>query len=209
MTDRLTARNVLLLTVIGFVVLLLAGWFLLVSPKRSDAATLGRQIDDANTQLRLAQALDDPKVKRARAVDIRRVELAMPMQVDMPGILRQLAWAGRTAHVRVDGVLPQAAAPVAGYQVIPMTVTVEGHFFAISQFLNLLHTRAQTSGAELRASGRLFSVDGITFTGGVDKPVLTAQLVIDAFSFVGTPAAGVPGTTAPTTGGPTAMSAAP
>jgi Pilus assembly protein, PilO len=209
MTDRLTNRNLLVLTGIGFVALLLVGWFLLVSPHRSHAATLDRQIDDANAQLRLAQALDDPKVKRARAVDIRRVELAMPMQVDMPGILRQLAWAGRTAHVRVEGVLPQAAVPTSGYQVIPMTVSIEGHFFAITQFLNLLHTRAQTSVNGLRASGRLFGVDGITFTGGVDKPVLAAQLVINAFSFVGTPAVGVPGAIPPTAAAPTAMSAAP
>ena len=55
MIDRINGRLALLLGIAGLLVLVLAGWFMLVSPQKSKAAALDTQIDDASVQLTTTQ----------------------------------------------------------------------------------------------------------------------------------------------------------
>ena len=51
MIDRISGRLALLLVISGLLILILAGWFVVVSPQSSKAAALDSQIGDANVQL--------------------------------------------------------------------------------------------------------------------------------------------------------------
>jgi Tfp pilus assembly protein PilO len=183
MIARLSGRTALALSALTLLALALLGWFLLLSPQRSKATGLENQITAAQTQLALARVVNRGSQKQASSGPRRRLETAMPNDVRMSEILRQLSWAAATAHVRIDGIAPQDLAPHTGYQAIPLSVTLQGRYFAITRFLRLLHTQAIAKGSQIHASGRLFTVDAIQFSTNPEDELIQASLSIDAFSY--------------------------
>jgi Tfp pilus assembly protein PilO len=188
MIARLNGRTALALSTL--IALASVGWFLLLSPQRSKAAELDDQITAAHTQLALARVISRGSGRQASSVPRRRLETAMPDDVRMSEILRQLSWAAAAAHVRIEGITPQGVAPRTGYQAIPLSVTLQGRYFAIARFLHLLHTQAVATGSQVHATGRLFAVDGIQFSSSPEDELIQASLSIDAFSYASAPASG-------------------
>lgn len=108
-----------LLTAVLIVGILAASWFLLVSPKRSDAAALSAQAtkqqasNDALVQQLnqlKAQSLDLPKQKAKLAVMRKQI----PDNPALPTLIRDLTAAGKKVGVEVVSMKPgpPAAAPV-------------------------------------------------------------------------------------------------
>lgn len=105
--------------------ILAAGWFLLVSPKRSEAAALAKRTvreEDANARL-----LQQLAVLKAQQADLpeQRAQLAVmrkqiPNNPALPTLIRDLTAAGRKAGVSIDTMAP--AVPVA--VVVPVTAPV-------------------------------------------------------------------------------------
>jgi Tfp pilus assembly protein PilO len=187
MIARLNGRTALALSTLIVLALASVGWFLLLSPQRSKAAELDDQISAAHTQLALARVISRGSGRQASNVPHRRLETAMPDNVRMSEILRQLSWAAAAAHVRIEGITPQGVAPHTGYQAIPLSVTLQGRYFAIARFLQLLHTQAVATGSQVHATGRLFAVDGIQFSTASDDELIQASLSIAAFSYASAP----------------------
>ena len=93
-----------------------ASWFLLVSPKRGEAADLRAQTasqEDANARLQqqiqvlMAQQQDLPK-QRAKLAELRT---QIPDNPALPSLIRDLTAAGRKVGVSIDSMAP--AVPVA------------------------------------------------------------------------------------------------
>ena len=112
MIDRINGRLALLLAVSGLLVVVLAGWFVFVSPQSSKAAALDSQIGDANVQLATTQAFLQSPAAHQSVADLRRLRRAIPDDVEMSEILRQLAWASRASGVRIESITPSAAGSV-------------------------------------------------------------------------------------------------
>jgi Pilus assembly protein, PilO len=187
MKDKLTPKVVAALAIIVIGVVALIGWFGLVSPQRSKASELDRQIADAKTQLVVAKAQAHPssrgKTTGASAFVLAR---AMPRQVRMSGVLRQLQGAANGAGVRLDSITPQAPTTQSGYDAVPMDVVVTGRYFTIQAFLRELRTQARVAGSRVHASGRLFSVDSVTLAAGEDQlPQLAATIHLNVFTYSG------------------------
>jgi hypothetical protein len=194
MIDRLTSRVALLLVVCVVLVVVLVGWFGFVSPQRSKAASLETQIGDTQVQVASTEAyMHSPAVHRS-AAELRRLRKADPADVRMSEIVRQLSAAAGRAGVSINGITPSALVPSAGGQAIPISLTIEGHYFGLASFLHLLRTRAIANGKTVHASGRLYSVDQIQFSGGVGQSVISATVSLNAF--ISAPAAALPVTTA-------------
>ena len=142
--DRLTPRTMILLTAPAILVVGLVGWFGFVAPERSEASALQVQIDAMQTRLEIAEKISLDPNKEERAVQLRQLEIAMPQEtrVAMPQVLRQLSEAARKANVRIRGVTPSPAVARHGYQVVPISLTVDGRYFGIANFLELLRTQA-------------------------------------------------------------------
>ncbi|MCW2570472.1 MAG: hypothetical protein JWO88_530, partial [Frankiales bacterium] len=150
-------------TVLGCLVVLAAGWFLLVSPKRSHAAelrtTAAAQVT-ANSQLETqlavlkAQAKDLPK----QQAKLAKVAAKIPDNPALPAMVRALTTAATAAGVELVSMTPgtpaavtaaPAAAPVAGsarraagtstvagqLAMIPLTLNVVGGYFQVEQFV--------------------------------------------------------------------------
>jgi Tfp pilus assembly protein PilO len=205
MIDRLSQRTAIAIAVVGVLAVVLVGWFLLVSPQRSKASELNGKIDESRAALQLAETLTQAGQQRQTAAEARVLVKAMPSNTQMSQVLRQLSSAAKATRVRVNSITPQASAPLAGYEAVPMAVVVEGRYLGIANFLGRLRSQVRVGPEKIRAKGRLYSVDSIQFVQGADERLLQATITLNAYRY-GAPAATPAGTT-PTTSGTT--SAAP
>ena len=166
MIARLSGRVAALLAGVVVVIVVLAGWFLLVSPQRSKAADLAVKIDQTQAQVASTQAYVDSPVTHRAVHDLARLRLALPDDPRTSQILRQLSATAGLAGISLDTITPSAAIPSSGGEALPISLTVTGHYFNISRFLHLLRNRIQVKKDTVRGSGRLYTVDGIQFSGG-------------------------------------------
>ena len=191
------------LIVAGVLVFGLVGWFVLVRPQAGQAKELQAQ------QVAIQKQIDDQRQKTAAArgapkihfADIYRLAKAMPDKTDMPDLLLELSQLAHDSGIRFDSITPAPAETVGAYSVIPISVTFSGNFFSLADFLYRVRTLVNVHNGGLEATGRLFSVDTLSFAESPLKfPKIQAELLIDAFVYgtAATPAAGVTAAAAPT-----------
>lgn len=223
MIERLDGRAAVAIAAVGLLVIVLVGWFGLVSPQRSKAADLAVKIDDTETQLEVTQALIDGPVLGESTRLLTTLRKAIPDEMQMSEIVRQLSAASAATRVRILSITPAAVVPTGGTDVVAMTVGVQGRYFALRDFLRSLRSRAELDGEQVRVVGRLFGVDSIGFTGrsASDGPatadttpdaLIQATMAITAFSFggAGTPPTGTSAAVSSgATGEPTAEATTP
>jgi type IV pilus assembly protein PilO len=180
----------------------LAGWFLLVRPEGSKLKDLKAQATEAQAKIdayhqQVAAARAAPKIEVA---DVYRLAKAMPDRTDMPDLLLELSQLARDTGIRFDSISPQPIAPIGSYTVLPISVTFQGNFYNLADFLYRLRSLVSVHAGRLDATGRLFSVDTLTFNESTLKfPQIQATLSIDAFVYgAGTPVA-LPATPTTTT----------
>jgi hypothetical protein len=211
MKDKLTPKVVAVLAIVAIAAVALVGWFGLVSPQWSKASDLDRQISEAKTQLAVARATTDSgAADKGTGSSALALAQAMPQQLDMSDVLRQLLRAADRADVSLDSVTPQAPAAKSGYSAVPMSVVVTGRYFGVQQFLRELRTQAGVAGPRVHASGRLFSVDSVSLAAGEAKPPqLSATIQLNVFTYSGSVGAAAAATpqTAPASSTSTSASA--
>jgi len=183
MTARLSPKVVTILGTLLIFAVALVAWFGFVSPQRSKASHLATQIQSARAELATAQALARDTGKRERAKQLVVVRRAMPDEVQMSGILRELTGAAAAADVRLLTITPSAPVAATGYQSVPIAISLEGRYFALAKFLHLLRSKVIVrDSSKVRSSGRLYTVQKIEFSGGAESPVLQAR--VDAAAYV-------------------------
>lgn len=165
-----------------------AGWFLLVGPQRSKAAQLERQISEARGELsqrRLALARPSASVK-VKPGDIYRLTKALPNSTDMAGILLDVdRLAGRNS-LEFRSITPAGAQMGSGFVTQPLGVVVQGRFADVSRFLGDLRSLVGVREGRLDARGRLYSVAGVDLSQpDLDKkfPIVKATVTINAYVF--------------------------
>jgi type IV pilus assembly protein PilO len=191
---------VIVLVILGVVVVGVIGYFGLISPQGKKLH--GIQADQKAAEAALAAyhqkvsaARSAPKIQVA---DIYRLAKAMPNKTDMPDVLLELSQLARDTGIRFDSITPQAAVPIGSYTVLPISVTFNGTFYDLADLLYRLRSLVNVHGGRLDATGRLFTVDSLSFGEGPAKfPNIQATLVIDAFVYGGA-AAPAAGTSTPT-----------
>jgi Tfp pilus assembly protein PilO len=208
MIDRLSKRTAIAIAAVGVLAVVLVGWFAFVSPQRSKASELDGKISESRTALQLADALTKGGQQRQTAAEARVLVKAMPDETQMSQILRQLSSAAKATRVRVNSVTPAAAAPLAGYEAVPMSVVVEGRYLGIANFLGRLRTLVAVGPEKVRAKGRLYSVDSVQFAGAEDKSFLQATMTLNAYRYGGAATPASAGTT-PATSDTTSAAPAP
>jgi hypothetical protein len=202
-TAKLDPRAKLALAVGAPLVVAIAAWFLLVAPQRSKAARLGEEVAQVQLQADTARAaLRHPAAQQPiRAADVFRLATAMPDTGDMPGILLQLNQVAEESGIQFTSITPHLPVAATGYQTMQIDLSFSGNFYGLSDFLYRLRSLVGVRGGELDATGRLFSVERVSFAEGKPSfPSIVADLTLDAFVY-GTPA--VPQAAAPVLPGAT------
>jgi type IV pilus assembly protein PilO len=170
----------------------LAGWFLLVHPQGAKVKSLKSQAADVQARInaynqQVAAARTAPKIEVA---DVYRLAKAMPDRMDMPDLVLEVSQLARDTGIRFDSITPQPWTVLGSYTVLPISVTFQGNFYNLADFLYRLRSLVTVHGGRLDATGRLFAVDTLTFNESTLKfPNIQATLVLDAFVYGnGTPA---------------------
>ena len=195
MKKRLAALDVkiqIALVAIGVLIVGFVGRMVVVSPQKTKAAELRKQIDDVKTQVttRQLQARSASRPQPIKVADLFRLAKAMPEREDMPGIILTISQVARAAGIHFDTIEPRdAGAPPAGnIQMRPIHLTFNGDFYALSDFLYRLRTLVTVHDGRLDASGRLFTIDSMTFTLPEEQfPRISADLVVNTYVY-GAPA---------------------
>jgi type IV pilus assembly protein PilO len=184
-------QNALIAAIVaGALVLGLAVWFLVVHPQGGRLSNLKRQAADVQEKIdvyhqQVVAARSAPKIEVA---DVYRLAKAMPTKTDMPDLVLELSQLARDTGIRFDSISPQPIAPIGSYSVLPITVTFQGNFYNLADFLYRLRSLVTVHGGRLDATGRLFAVDTLAFNESELKfPQIQATLVIDAFVYASAP----------------------
>jgi Tfp pilus assembly protein PilO len=184
---QLSPRAQLALAAAVPLVLIAAGWLLLVGPQRSKAADVASQREAAETQLvqLQAEAAHAPKPEPIRVADIFRLIKAMPDREDMPGIILQLNDVAAESGISFNSIVPEAVGPaVNGYQTRRVQLSFSGNFYGLSDFLYRLRSLVGVRGGQLEADGRLFTVESLSFAEGKPSfPQIDATLTLDAYVY--------------------------
>lgn len=182
---RLPTPAKLALIAAAAVAVLVAGWLLLIGPRRSEAKRLKAQIAAVQAQIAAAQAgPTQPRPPQIRVADLFTLSRAMPNTVDMPGILLQLSHVAEETGVSFQSIAPHDPVQGAGYQQVSIDLVFEGRFYDLSDFLYRLRNLVAVHKGVLNASGRLFTVDSISFgQGDLQFPQVKATLTVSAYVF--------------------------
>lgn len=161
------ARSWLVGGALGALVLLALGWFLVVSPKRSQAAAVRDETatqESANTVLRQQIAMLQAQAKGlvAKQAALQEVGRRVPPEPQLPALVRNLTGVHDRSGADIISITP--AAPVsavptvpgaAAYSTIPVTLQVAGDYAQLTLFLD-----------ELERLERLYVVKGVQISSG-------------------------------------------
>ncbi len=163
------------LTVGALLLFAIVGYFALISPKRSSAASLKKQTVavqeqiNANRSTGFMQAL--PAVRSANIFGLAK---AMPKQVEMPNVMLQLNQLASASGITFDQVTPGATSSTAStvatvadttspFAAQPIQVTFTGSFYNMISFLQRLRNLVRVEHGHLQAQGRLFDISDLEF----------------------------------------------
>ena len=184
---------------LAIVVLAAAGWFMLIKPKRAEAARTTVQIAAVRKEIDDRREASTARQARVavKTADLFKLAKVMPADEDMAATLLELNQVAADAGIVFESITPAVPVGADGFRAIPIALVFRGNFYTLSDFLFRLRQLVQVRGGELNATGQLFSVDTLRFAEDEDKkfPFIRAELVVDSFVYGGLPApAGVPGT---------------
>jgi Tfp pilus assembly protein PilO len=182
---------------------LLMGYFTLISPKRSSAASLKQQVAavqsqiNANRSSAFQQAL--PAVRSASVFSLTQ---AMPNKLDTPDVILELNGLAQESGISFDQITPQAASTAPATTTLdpfatePIQAKFTGSYYNLLTFLQRVRNLVRVQNGKLFTAGRLFDVSSISLAEGTAGwPQVSATVTINEFvpqSFAAT--------TAPTSG---------
>jgi Tfp pilus assembly protein PilO len=143
MSDLLTQRKpLLIIAALAGVAVIVAGWFLLISPQRAEIAAIRADVEaqeSSNSGLRaqisMLQSLQ-AKLPQQRAA-LNAISAKVPSKPALPDLVRSLNAAADENGVLLTGITPTAPAEIpnaAGVSGIDVTLTVTGDYLSLEQY---------------------------------------------------------------------------
>jgi Tfp pilus assembly protein PilO len=171
-------RQWTMLTALGVVGIMAAGWFLLVSPQKAHAKDLqtqatAQQASTTQVQGQVNQLKQQQKDEPAQQAKLNKIATQIPDNPELPVLIRELSAAAHKTGVSLVSLAPSqpatvaaAAAPTttsaatpAALAQIPLTVQVTGSYFNIESFFR-----------SVEHLDRSMLVTGFTLTPGAAGP---------------------------------------
>jgi hypothetical protein len=171
----------MVLIVVVVLVLLGAGWLLVVSPERHKANGLNSKVSGAQSQLSTAQAaLASAQAAKAQYpkayASVVTLGKAVPAEQEVPSLIYQLEQASNSRSVDFNSIVSgggsatassstsgaAASAKLAGFTQMPFTFVFSGGFFSLEHlFGGLTKFTAHTTSGGLEVSGRLLTIQSV------------------------------------------------
>jgi Tfp pilus assembly protein PilO len=179
MDARRTNRIWLIGGMVSVVILVAAGWLLLISPKFTEASEVQAEADDTSIQLtqlrKEVAALKEQNAKKATyQAQLDTLVTNLPETYGMPVFLRSLQDSGQATSVEVTdlsvgGAIASDTEPTAAE--LPLSLNAKGTIPDISRFIVRLQ----------QTQSRAVLIDGITVSAKDEKGLVTANLTLTAY----------------------------
>ena len=174
--------------VIGVAILLAAAvaYMVVIRPKRAESGRLDEQIAEMQMKVSAAQLASRPQQQATtiKVADVFEVSKAMPDTDDMPGIILDLNSVAEATGIKFLSIQPSAPTPKTGYSAIGITLTFEGNYFDLTDFLFRLRNLVTVRDGHLSSAGRLFTLDTMSMKEGKDGfPSINAGLTVSAYVY--------------------------
>jgi len=188
-----SARDRKLLLILIPVALFAGYWMLLLNPALDHRANLQKPLEQAQvdrdtavaTAQRMVEAKENYKVDYARLVKLSK---AIPQSVAVSDLMRELNAAARGMGIEFSNITmapataseaqtqPAAITPgTEGLDQIPVELTFDGRFFALSDLFRSIQRFVEVAGDRLEVRGRLIRIDKFSFDSA-SFPNITAQI---------------------------------
>jgi len=164
----------------------LFGWFVLVSPQRSRAATIDAELVLVEQQISESRAaqMQSSGAQPIRSADLFRLTKAMPSDNDIAGVLLELSRVAGDSGIVFERILPQATSAAGANRAQLIDLTFTGNFYSLSDFLYRLRNLVSVQKGRLLAHGRLFAVEKLSFGESPSGfPSIRAVLTVSAFLY--------------------------
>ncbi len=187
---RARGREIYIIAGVVAVVLIVAWYFLLFSPKQSEKSDLETQIDTQRTTLATAQQevvrLESYKktAPQSRA-EIVRLGKALPQTEGIPSLIIELTRTADASGVDLTTITRGTTTPGTPYGVQSVSIQVVGRFFDVEDFVYRLENYVAFRNANFRATGRLLELANLNIQAGSTSdgsvPPVTTSIDLNAY----------------------------
>ena len=189
-------REVYIITAVVAVVLIVAWYFLLLSPLRTKLSDLDGQVQAQQTALTTAQQevarLETYKktAPQSRA-EIVRLGKMLPESEGIPSLIIELTRTADASGVDLNSISRGATVSGTPFGLQSVSLQVTGRFFDVEDFLYRLESYVAFRNASFRVTGRLLEVKTVTISGGAaatptsSAAPLTVTVELNAYLWAG------------------------
>ena len=168
---RARGREVYIIAAVVAVVLIVAWYFLLLSPTLSKVSDTNAQIVSAQAALASAQAnvvrLESYKKTAPQSrEEIVRLGKMLPTSEGIPSLIMELTKTASASGVDLASITRGSSQTGSPFGIQTVQLTVNGRFFDVEDFLYRMESYVAFRNSEFRAEGRLLEVTTLTMKGG-------------------------------------------
>lgn len=181
-------RDIYILIGLGVVVIIVAWYFLIISPKREELAEVKEKRDAEQrkfeTDSARVQRLPEERSAALQATeDLLKINKLVPVDEQIPSLIIELNKSADQAGIDFAKITPSTEVLVAGQTVVPLEMKFEGRFFDVNDFLYRVENYARIEGSDVNVSGRFVSVVDILLQEGEfqEWPNVTATLGVNTY----------------------------
>lgn len=157
-------RDIGILTGLGVVVILVAWYFLIITPKKDETDSKLAEYQTANSEYEQnrakVQRIDEERTAAKQAAgDLLKLNKLIPMDSQVPSIIVELQATANDAGLKFLKIVP--VTPVAGSDggtIVPIEINVQGEYFDVHDFLYRVENYARMEGNDINVTGRLINV---------------------------------------------------
>jgi type IV pilus assembly protein PilO len=186
-------REVYIITAVVAVVLIVAWYFLLLSPTRTTLSDLDSQVQSQQVALatgkqEVARLEAYKKTAPQSRAEIVRLGKMLPESEGIPSLIIELTRTSDASGVDLNSITRGATVTGTPYGLQSVTLQVTGRFFDVEDFLYRLESYVAFRNASFRVTGRLLEVKMMSVTAGAadatassTAPPLTVSLELNAY----------------------------
>lgn len=200
---RARGKEVYIITAVVAVVVILAWYFLLLSPTRTKLSDLDGQVQAqqaalATAKQEVARLESYKKTAPQSRAEIVRLGKMLPESEGIPSLIIELTGTADASGVDLNSIARGATQPGTPFGLQSVTLQVTGRFFDVEDFLYRLESYVAFRNASFRVTGRLLEVKTLTITGAAtttsgSAPPLTVSVELNAYLWAAPVAAAAAG----------------
>ncbi len=181
-------RDIYILVGLGVLVIIVAWYFLIISPKRDELAEAKDRRDTEQRKFetdraRVERLPEERSAARQATEDLLKINKLVPVDEQIPSLIIELNNSANQAGIDFVKITPSTEVVVGNETVVPLDLTFEGRFFDVNDFLYRVENYARIEGSDVNVSGRFVSVVEILMQEAdyLEWPNVTTKLGVNTY----------------------------